>query len=181
MKRIIFLILLTPCTLVAQEKLSNAYLGAILHDFDHPGLSLVNSFGISPYLGIGAGVDLTSYKSSIMVPVYADIRIKYPVKDFTPFILGQVGKHLYNNKEDDGINWTDVTGAPVSDENQKIHGKYFYGGGVGVAYRKNKVGFYLTYTQRHYYFSGKDFEVNGRTVRPEYDKSLGLLTAGLVF
>lgn len=186
MKKLLAIVfLLSPLLVPAQEKErhSRAYFGVMLHDMEQHqlGLSLVNSFGINQYLGVGAGVDLTGYKNTLMVPVYLDIRIKYPIKEFAPFVFGQFGKPLYSNKEDDGINWTDVTGSPISEDHQKVQGKYFYGGGIGFAYKKSKVGAFLTYTQRNYHFFSKEFEINGRTVSPKYERSTGILTAGLVF
>lgn len=182
-KLITIILILSPLLVSAQEKErhSRAYFGVMLHNMDQPGISLVNSFGFNQFIGLGAGVDLTSYKGAIMVPIYADLRIKYPVKDFAPFVFGQFGKPLYNNKEDDGIDWTDVTGAPTGDFDQKVKGKYFYGGGIGLAYKKSKIGIFLTYTQRNYHFFTNEFEINGRTVSPKYERSTGILTAGLVF
>jgi hypothetical protein len=186
MKKLITIILtLSPLLAPAQEKErhSRAYLGVMLHDMNQQniGISLVNSFGVNQYIGLGAGVDLTGYKNTLMVPVYLDLRIKYPIKQLAPFVFGQFGKPLYSNKEDDGINWTDVTGNPLSEDHQKVHGKYFYGGGIGLAYKKSKVGAFITYTQRSYHFFSKKFDINGRTISPKYGRSAGILTAGLVF
>lgn len=175
MKRIIFLLLLAPLPLLAQEKLSNAYLGAILHDFDQPGLSLINSFGISPYLGLGAGVDVTSYKSGLMVPIYFDARGKIPVNTWTTFINGQFGKPLYNHEMGLG------SFTPTGEIKVKAKGQYFYGAGIGVSYKRSKVGVFISYTQRFYQFKYDDLNVNGRDIAPDKSKSIGMLTAGLVF
>jgi hypothetical protein len=177
MKRLLLLVLMFPSLAIAQtkERHSRAYIGAILHDFDQPGISLVNSFGINQYLGIGAGADLTRFKGETMVPLYGDIRIKYPVNAFAPFAFGQFGYQLYNGKTRLG---QDVTAVPMD---SKMKGKYFYGGGLGVSYKANKVGFFLSYTQRAYSFKYDKFDINGRDVTPDNPKSAGILTLGLIF
>src|SRR3954465_6382475 len=114
MKRIILLpFVLIPLLIIAQEKerYSRAYIGLMLHDNDQPCITLVNSFGINQYIGLGAGVDITSYKKGLMVPAYADLRIKFPVKDFAPYLIGQFGKPLYNRTEGTGVYFTDVNGG----------------------------------------------------------------------
>lgn len=173
-KLIIILFLGTPFSICAQ-KLSNAYIGAMLHDLDQPGLSLVNSFGVSPYLGLGAGVDITSYKSGLMVPIYFDMRGKIPVNNWTPFINGQFGKPLYNHEMGLG------SFTPTGELKIKTKGQYFYGAGIGVFYKRSKVGVFISYTQRFYQFKYDDLNVNGRDIEPDKSKSIGMLTAGLVF
>jgi len=173
-KLIIILFLAIPFSICAQ-KLSNAYIGAMLHDLDQPGISLVNSFGVSPYLGLGAGVDITSYKSGLMVPIYFDVRGKIPVNNWTPFINGQFGKPLYNHEVDLEAN------SPTGDFKAKAKGQYFYGAGGGVSYKHNKVGVFLSYTQRFYQFKYDDINVNGQQMNPDKNKSMGIITAGLVF
>src|SRR5687767_12193875 len=151
MKKLLTIIfLLSPLLVPAQEKErhSRAYFGVMLHDMEQHqlGLSLVNSFGINQYLGVGAGVDITSYKDGLMVPVYADVRVKYPVNDFAPYALGQFGFQLYNQDIPLG---TSVTGTPAK---TKAKGKYFYGAGLGASYKRGKVGFFIQYIQRGYHF-----------------------------
>lgn len=180
MKKLVLLaLILFPSLVSAQEKErhSRAYLGIMLHDMERHqlGLSLVNSFGVNQYLGIGAGVDITSYKDGLMVPVYADVRVKYPVNDFAPYALGQFGFQLYNNDVPLGLN---MTGVPA---NTKAKGKYFYGVGIGASYKRGKVGFFLQYIQRGYHFKYTPVDINGRSITPENPDNIGILTAGLVF
>ena len=177
MKKLILIIILFPLITIAQEKerYSRAYLGLMLHDMEQPGISLVNSFGVNQYIGIGAGVDITSYKDGLMVPVYADLRVKYPIHDFAPYAFGQLGFQLYNNDVPLGIN---MTGVPAT---TKAKGKYFYGGGIGASYKLGKVGVFLQYTQRAYHFKYTPVDINGRSITPDNPDNVGILTAGLVF
>lgn len=175
-KLIIIIFVLAPQFIVAQEKerYSRAYIGLMLHNSDQPGISLVNSFGINQHIGIGAGIDLTSYKSGLMVPVYLDVRGKFPVNDWAPFINGQFGKQLYNNNVQLEAN------SPTGDFKVKTKGQYFYGAGIGVSYKRNKVGVFISYTQRFYQFQYDDINVNGEQLDPDKNKSIGMITAGLV-
>jgi hypothetical protein len=175
MKRVLLLALfLLWINGLQAQRLSRAYIGAVLHD-NEIGLSLTNSFGINQYLGLGAGVDVTSYKSQLLVPFYADVRIKYPVNSLAPFIFGQGGKQLYNKD----ISYQDITGAAGK---TKIIGKYFFGAGIGISYMPSKVGFFASYTQRWYKFKYKDEPmINGHPILEDPNKSLGAITAGLIF
>lgn len=176
MKKLLFLLLIIPATLKAQnERLSRAYIAAIFHDFDNPGISLINSFGINQYLGIGAGADLTKYKGEVLVPIYADVRLKYPINSFAPFVFGQAGYPLFNGT-------TNLAeGTPGIDLKSKMKGRYFFGSGVGLSYKTEKVGIFLSYTQRAYSFDYDEVDINGRTIKPDDPKSVGILTLGLIF
>lgn len=177
MKKLLLSLVMLPLLATAQykERHSRAYIGLMLHDFNEPGISLVNSFGINQYLGIGAGADLTRFEGETMVPVYADLRVKYPVNAFAPFAFGQFGYQLYNGKTNFG---EDI--SPALPES-KMRGKYFYGGGIGVSYKAGKVGFFLSYTQRAYSFKYDEVMVNGRVIRPDDPISAGVITLGMVF
>ena len=177
MKKLLLLsILCLPLFVNAQERLSRAYVGLQLHDSEIGG-SLMNSFGINQYLGVGAGVDVTSYNSSLLVPVYADVRIKYPINNIAPFIFGQGGKPLY--KKDDAVTFTDMTGGAIK---AKETGSYFFGGGAGISFKPSKVGFFASYTYRSYKFK---YDISGGSlpmgVEDNYTKGISVITAGLVF
>lgn len=173
MKKLILLIAISIPSLLNAQRLSRAYVGLMLHDNEIGG-SITNSFGINQYLGIGAGVDITSYNSELMVPFYLDVRVKYPVNNIAPFMFGQFGKQLYTKD----IKYIDVAESGKT----KVTGKLFYGTGVGVSYKPGKVGFFASYTQRWYQFSYKDNPtINGRPLLEDPDKSLSVISAGLVF
>lgn len=180
---IIIFSLLIPLLSKGQDKVrySRAYLGGMLHNMDHPGVSLVNSFGFNQYVGLGAGVDLTSYNQTILVPVYADLRFKYPIKNFSPFIFGQFGKPLYNRTNGTGLYMTDITGGNRREVMLKRSGNIFAGGGLGVSYKTNGVGCFITWTIRNYKFSNQTHNIDGKEVSFMDNKTIGILTAGLVF
>lgn len=108
-------------------KYSRVYLGGILQE-GRLGGSLLLSYGINPYLGIGAGIDLTTYRRSnnekekFFSSSYADTRIKYPMKFVEPFLYGQFGKQAYKTNL---FNFTDITGALAIQMRER--GQYFYG------------------------------------------------------
>lgn len=178
MKKLILLLLVVPILAIGQtkERLSRAYIAVMLHDLEATGISLVNNFGINRYLGVGAGVDVTKYDGEMLVPVYADVRVKYPVNGFAPFVALQGGYPLYNKSDNAGF--TDVTGRPVK---TKTMGKYFFGGGVGLSYKAGKVGGYLSYIQRAYHYRHTNMEINGRDYSPNNPESAGVLALGLIF
>lgn len=187
MKRLLlFTLLCLPFVVNAQGlKYSRAYLGAVLQD-SRPGGSLILSYGINKYIGIGAGVDMLTYKmefnkeSKFFAPFYADLRLKYPVKMFEPFIMGQFGKPSYENKE---IAYSDLTGVPVNGISQQ--GKSFYGVGGGVMLRyPHHLGVFVSATYRKYSFSYSPdhYEINGNRIDFEkYNKGMLLLSLGVVF
>jgi hypothetical protein len=183
MKKIIILsFILSPLFISAQkiEKNSRAYVGLMLHDMDQPGISVVNSFGISQYIGLGAGVDVTSYKKGLMVPAYIDLRIKCPIKALVPYVIGQFGKPLYNRTEGTGVYITDINGGNRKEIMIKRTGNIFYGGGIGISYKPGKIGCYLSYIQRAYKINNSSI-VNGMEIKSSDNKSIGILAAGLVF
>lgn len=175
-KLILFALFCFPVIVNAQERLSRAYIGLMMHDSELGG-SLMNSFGINQYLGIGAGVDITSYNSDLLVPLYADVRVKYPIKSFSPFVFCQGGKPLY--KKDDALTFTDMSGAAVR---AKETGSVFFGGGAGISYKLAKVGVFLSYTYRSYKFK---YDIKGENlpsgIEDNYTKGISIITAGLVF
>lgn len=172
-KLAILLIMLLPTISHGQQRLSRAYVGLMMHDNEIGG-SITNSFGINQYFGVGAGVDISSYESELMVPFYLDLRIKYPINNIAPFAFGQFGKQLYTKD----IKYIDVAESGKT----KVTGKLFYGTGVGISYKPGKVGFFASYTQRWYQFSYKDNPtINGRPLLEDPDKSLSVISAGLVF
>lgn len=174
MKKITLFILLSLPGFVNAQRLSKAYIGPMLHDSEI-GFSLINSFGISQYFGVGAGVEITKLEGKVLGPVFMDVRGKYPIKDISPMVFGQFGFPLYSND----FNYVDETGAA---KNTSINGKYFYGGGVGVSYQPGKFGFFVSYTYRDYKLKYKDEPtINGRAFLDDPSNSASIITAGLVF
>jgi hypothetical protein len=180
-KLLLFTLLCLPAVVNAQRlKNSRAYVGAVLQDGRFGG-SLILSYGINPYIGIGAGVDVLSYRresgedAKFFAPFYADLRLKYPGKGIEPFVYGQFGKHAYENKK--------VFYSGISQTIQE-RGKYFYGAGGGVAIKRNgAVGGFISVTYRDYRFNASpDYVfVNGSKI--DFDRSQGfvMFSAGIVF
>lgn len=186
MKKLLITILLYAPLLVNAQALksSRAYLGGVLQEGRFGG-SLILSYGINSYLGIGAGVDLISYRrrsgeeASFFAPFYADLRLKYPVKGIEPFVYGQFGKQAYESKI--GA-FSDITGAPTNELREQ--GKYFYGVGIGIGSKPNrpKLGVFASATYRFYQFqfSPSKLNINGRMIEDRSQEML-VISAGLVF
>lgn len=177
----IFLLFFNSLNSYCQEKqrLSRAYIGGQLHQ-DQPGFSLTNSFGINRYIGVGAGIDITSYSKKLLVPVYLDFRGRYNIERWEPFILTQFGKQLYNDAGRDVR--PDLTGAAVITDFNK-RGNYFYGIGAGAGYILSRTSFFLSYTFRSYSYKYHTSRRQGDMVVkfPNETTNANILTAGLVF
>jgi len=170
---------------IAQSKLkySRAYLGGILQEGRFGG-SLLLSYGVNPYFGIGAGVDITTYrrsnneKAKFFAPFYADIRIRYPIKFAEPFLYGQFGKQAY---ESSLVNYTDITGVPTFQMRER--GQYFYGAGLGVSSKPGgHLGVFVSCTYRLYKFRFDPHkpDINGRIIEDRIQSML-VISAGLMF
>lgn len=179
MKKLILLIAIClPGILNAQKlKYSRAYVGALLHDGKLGG-SLILSYGLGKYIGIGAGVDLTSYRASnkldtkFFAPFYGDLRLKYPAKGIEPFVMSQFGKPSFTQ--------TIIRSTSTSPRQLDVTGDYFYGIGFGVSsLRKAKPNVFMSATYRKYYFSYSPSNYNANYV--DYSKEMLVLSAGLVF
>lgn len=182
---IIILFISIPFVLKSQPlRHSRAYVGAALQD-GRPGGSLVLSYGVSQYLGVGAGIDLLSYKldgqsgSKFFAPFYVDLRIKYPVNKIEPFIMGQFGKPAYENEIK---GYRDEVFEPID---VKLTGKYFVGCGGGIAIKQSRrLGVFVSVAYRKYYFNHDPdhFDINGRVYTFDaFNKGTAIVTAGLVF
>ena len=172
-KLILFTLLYLPAIINAQRH-SRAYVGAMLHDSEL-GASLINSFGINQYFGIGAGVDISSLDSRLIVPLYLDLRGRYLINNIEPMIFGQFGFPLYNKE------FKYVDGS-LEIQKTEIQGKMFYGAGAGVVYKLSKIGVFASYTYRQYKFKYADKPtINGRELFENPEKSPSVITLGLVF
>lgn len=158
-----------------RENFSNAYLGAMLHN-SQAGISLVNSFGITRYTGLGAGVDLTSFCNSVMVPVYFDARLKYPIGRFIPYALGQFGKPLY--EKNDALSFRNENGSlnPV-----KINGRHFFGTGAGFQYRARKVWLFASYIRRQYQLQYEGKNSLPHSFDTEFNSGTNIFMVGFTF
>jgi hypothetical protein len=182
MKRLLIIILFPLCSSAqTKQTLGQAYIGLMLHDFSQPGISTVASIGVSKYVGIGAGADVTSYKKSIIAPVYADLRLKYPVNSLVPFAIGQIGTSIYNRTDGTGIYMTDVTGGNRREIMLKKSGSMFFGGGLGLSYKANRVGYFVSAIIRNYKFNNSSHNIAGKEVNSDSNESMGVITGGLVF
>jgi hypothetical protein len=181
MKKLFLLSILCLPLFVNAQKLrySRAYVGAILHEGKLGG-SLILSYGIGKYLGVGAGVDLTSYnidnkKSKFFAPFYGDLRFKYPAKGIEPFIMAQGGKPSFTQ--------TIISPTSTSPRGLTVTGDYFFGGGIGVAsLREKKPNVFVSVTYRDYYFSysPSGYSRNGY-IYEDFNQGVLVITAGLVF
>lgn len=182
MKKLLLIVAIClPSLLNAQTlKNSRAYLGAILHDGRFGG-SMILSYGLGKYLGIGAGVDLTSYRAAssedakFFAPFYADLRFKYPRKGIEPFIYGQFGKPSFTQ--------TIIKSTPTNPRSLSVTGDYFFGAGIGISsHREKKPNVFMTCTLRNYFFSydPQNYIRNGVALE-NYDVNMLIISAGLVF
>lgn len=175
MRYLPFVLLLISLPAVAQkQKHSNAYLSIMMHDTE-PGLSVVNSWGIGKYIGIGAGVDITGYNSELFIPVYLDLRLTYPIQErYIPFILGQFGKHLYQKK--DAISYLTADQQRISVDEI---GRYFFSGGAGFHFKIGKVGIFASYMYRHAEFRNKANRPIEPDVYPDFSKGFHVVNLGV--
>ncbi|MCW3466516.1 hypothetical protein [Chitinophaga nivalis] len=156
------------------KRLSRAYVGIMAHQGTFGG-SVVNSFGVNRYFGVGAGVDITSFEKKVLVPFYADVRGRIQFNNFEPYIVGQFGKQLYTKD------------LPELRRGEKYNttGKYFYGAGAGIAYKPGKIGYYISYIYRSYKYKSYSLgtSINGVIGYQEKDLNEGasVLSAGLIF
>jgi hypothetical protein len=186
MKKLLLLIIICIPGLVNAQilKYSRAYVGGILQD-GRPGGNLVLSYGINKYLGIGAGVDLLSYKpegqkqGKFFAPFYADLRIKYPVNNIEPFVIGQFGKPAYENELK---GYRDMTLEAID---LKLTGKHFFGVGGGIMFKQPQhLGVFVSAVYRKYYFNydPDHFDINGRIYKFDaLNKGMVMFSIGLVF
>lgn len=174
MKYLFTIMTIFPLIVYCQEdKHSNAYLSVMMHDVE-PGLSVVNSWGIGKYLGVGAGVDVTGYNSELFVPFYADVRLKYPINRSIPFLIGQFGKPLYQKK--DAISYLTADQQTISVDEV---GRYFFSGGAGFHFRISKIGVFISYIYRHVEFRNKPNRPLGPSVYPDFSKGFHLINLGV--
>jgi len=180
MKRLIILVyMLLPLMAVSQWKTNSrgyAYLMRHGHNF---GGGILYDYGFNPYLAAGLGVELTGYNGNLMIPTFADLRVKYPVNKVEPFINGQFGYNnyrvTYQYHYTDGNNNAQVT-------NYQKTGKYFWGAGAGVSFLIGKVGVFASYTYRGYVYKFPKFMANDTEVSfPDDKPNVSVISGGIVF
>lgn len=181
MKVKVLLFLLFPVFCTAQSKKGSIYISAILHDFKQPGASFITSFNVHPNIGLGAGVDFSSYNKSIIAPVYLDLRIRQNIGSITPYIIGQFGYPIYNRTEGTGIYTTDVNGGNRRELMGKVSGEMTYSGGIGASYSFGKVGVFISGLLRSYRFKNEIDMPTVGTKTSNTSKYLGVINIGIVF
>lgn len=174
MKYILFALLVFSLPALAQkQKHSNAYISLMMHETE-PGVSLVNSWGIGRFIGLGAGIDVTGYNSEIFVPAYFDLRLKHAFGKSIPFLVGQFGKHLY--RKANVMTYTDQNGQPNPVDEI---GRYFFSGGAGFHFKIGKVGIFTSYMYRHAEFRNKANRPIEPGVYPDFSKGFHVVNLGV--
>lgn len=181
MKLNLLFLLLIPVICSGQLKKGNTYISGILHDLKQPGASFVTSFNLHPNIGLGAGVDISSYNKSIIAPAYLDCRVKQSIGALTPFLVGQFGYPIYNRTEGTGVYVTDVNGGNKRELMDKVSGLMTYSGGIGLSYELGKVGIFISGMFRAYRFKNKIDMPGGSTTSSNTSKSVGVINLGIVF
>lgn len=140
---LLILIMLMPVASFAQREPGRLYAGVMLHDLNDIGLSVLYSFGPAKYVGIGAGVEVTSYLGNTLIPVYADLRFRHQFGIIEPFIGAQAGRPALSGraKMSDGTNFRGT---------ERVMGEFFYGGIGGASFQFKKVGVFASYGYRQY-------------------------------
>lgn len=177
----LLLLLFLPLFGWAQDsKLVNGYGYLMLHDSKFGGGIIGNVNLLNQYLGVGPGVEITSYNGNLMVPVFADVKVKHRWGMVEPFLTGQFGRNCYSSQRTDLVIGTDGAQHPIT-FNQS--GKFFYGAGGGVSFHMKKVGIFASYIYRGYKYSRPDIvDVDNQAVRfGNKSVSANLFIIGIVF
>ncbi|NCU05363.1 MAG: hypothetical protein GXC73_15400 [Chitinophagaceae bacterium] len=141
--------------------------------------TLGGSLSIHPSIGnhftLGAGIDLIRVQgiSKNVVPIYLDAGLKFPVKDFEPFLFLQGGIPAYLQP---------VT-SPTPNTRAEFAGKSFLGAGAGFSIGKKtaKLKPFLAFKYRVYQFTetvianNGDREVIRRPEKEQYSFSIGIV------
>ncbi|MFY0254178.1 hypothetical protein ACDQ55_09515 [Chitinophaga sp. 30R24] len=157
------------------RSLLHGYGYLMLHD-GHFGGGVTGNYFLFKYLGLGPGVEITSFNHRTLVPAFLDLKLRYPLPRITPYIEGQFGYNAYSSHKI--LN----AGGQQIEYNEK--GKQFYGVGGGITYQINKyIGVFAAYTYRGYtYKNPKDIVVNEELIPiPDEHVSTNVFTLGVVF
>lgn len=180
MRKLCFLLLLLPLFSAAQSnKLLNGYLYGMVHDGTGGGGIIGNVSLLHNTLAVGPGVEMTSYNDHLLVPVFADAKLKHRFLHIEPYITGQFGRNVYDVSRTATINAA-AGGQQTITFNES--GKYFYGVGAGVAWHFPKIGIFASYIFRGYKYRYPT-QVTGDNQVDFGDKSVNVsvIAAGIVF
>jgi len=180
MKKILIFLMVLPLFSAAQSnKLLNGYAYGMMHDGTGGGGVIGNVSLLHNTIAVGPGVEITSYSDHVLIPVFADLKIKHGFENIEPWITGQFGRNAYNVSRTANVN------AAAGGQQQitfNESGKYFYGVGAGVAWHFTKVGVFVSYIYRGYkYRYPSQVETDGQVTFGDKAVNASLFVAGVVF
>lgn len=180
MKKILFFLLLLPLFSAAQsDKLLYGYAYGMVHDGKGGGGAIANVSLLNNIIGVGPGVEITSYSDHVLIPVFADLKIKHRFTNIDPYITGQFGRNGYNVSRT-----TDIPAAGGGQQRITFNesGKYFYGIGAGAAWHFPKIGVFVSYIYRGYtYRYPGQVETDGQVTFRDKSVNANVFIAGIVF
>jgi hypothetical protein len=180
MKNILLFLLFLPFFSFAQSnKILYGYAYGMMHDGTVGG-GVIGNVELLNFIGVGPGVELTSFDDHLMVPVFVDLKIKHRFENIDPYITGQFGRNSYNVSRTQEVTAAGGVSQPVT---VNLTGRYFYGVGAGVAWHFNKVGVFASYIYRGYrYRYPDDIKINNEHVRlADRSVSANVFIIGIVF
>lgn len=65
------------------------------------GFTSVNGYQVNEMFMVGGGTGLLFYKDGLMIPLYVNMRLRFPINEFSPYISGSGGM-LLNPSDIDG-------------------------------------------------------------------------------
>ena len=181
MKKILLVLLFLPLFGWAQEsKLVNGYGYLMLHDSKFGGGVVGNVDLLNHYLAIGPGVEITSYDGHLMIPVFADVKVKHRWDRIEPYLTGQFGRNCYSVQRNDLVTASDGTQQQIT---YNLSGKFFYGAGAGIMFHMQQVGIFASYIYRGYKYNRPDeVNVNDQVVKfGNQSVSANVFIIGIVF
>ncbi|HEY9262016.1 hypothetical protein [Chitinophaga sp.] len=180
MKKILVFLLVLPLFSVAQSnKLLNGYVYGMVHDGVLGGGIIGNVSLLHNMIAIGPGVDITSYKDHVMVPVFADVKFKHRFEHIEPYITGQFGFNVYSVSH---VAEVDAEGGGQQPVTFNESGKYFYGVGAGAIWHFANIGVFASYIYRGYYYRYPDqIKLDGAVSFGDRSVNVSVITAGIVF
>lgn len=181
MKKILFFLLLLPFFSMAQsdKQLLNGYAYGMIHDGSGGGGVIGNVSLLHNTIAVGPGVEFTSYNDHVLIPVFADLKIRHRFVNIDPYITGQFGRNAYNVSRTAEIS---AAGGGQQQITFNESGKYFYGVGAGVAWHFAKIGVFVSYIYRGYQYRYPDrVETDGQVSFGDKSVNASVFVAGIVF
>jgi hypothetical protein len=180
MKKILFFWLFLPLFSMAQsEKLLNGYVYGMVHDGSAGGGIIGNVSLLHNMIAVGPGVDITSYRDHVMVPVFADVKVKHRFTHVEPYVTGQFGFNVYSVSHTEPVN---AAGGGQQSITFNESGKYFYGVGAGVIWHFASIGVFASYIYRGYYYRYPErVDLDGQVSFTDRAVNVSVINAGIVF